>query len=185
MDKIIRDYRKQIDLSVLRFWVGTLSILSILFLSRTLSKEITRVPAFIMAGGIILLTLFWTVEYLILSAARFKKKFTSLPKIEQDKIAEQYEKAKPHNKKWYLEDYLLYFKDWDIMLVKYSDIQKAEFGRHKLRLHLTDNKVCILPTWIDENPAMIVALLRVKNPDLRVIIDGNEVDITKKKGTSK
>lgn len=184
MQRIVSDYLKRVRPAVARLWAGTLSTLAILFISRSFSRESTRVPAFIIAGGIILLTLLCTVEYLILSAARFKKKFISLPETEQNKISEQYEKAKPHNKKWYLEDYLLYFRN-DIMLVKYSDIQKAELWRRKLRLHLTDNTVHFLPTWIDENPAMIVALLRVKNPDLRVIIDGNEVDITKKKGTSK
>lgn len=175
MEKIISDFRKRVKSAVIRFWGGTLTVLVILLLTRTFSKESTRVMAFIIAGGIILLTLFWTVEYLILCAARFKKRFGSLPKTEQDKIAEQYEKTKPLNEKWFLDDYLLYFRN-DIMLVKYSDIQKAELWKNRLRLHLTDNTIQPLPTWIDENPAVIVALLRSKNSEISVMIDGKVVE---------
>ena len=176
MKKIVSDWLKRVRPTIIRYWVGTLLAFGILFLSRSFSEESTRVMAFIISGGTILITLFWTVEYLILCAARFKKRFGSLPKTEQDKIAEQYEKTKPHNEKWFLEDHLLYFKDWDIMLVRYSDIQKAELCRHKLRLHLADNTIQPLPTWIDENPAMIVALLRSKNPDISAMIDGKVIE---------
>lgn len=175
MKKIISDFGKRVRPFIIRFWIGTILIFGILFISRSFSEESTRVMAFIIFGVIILILLFNTVEYLFLCAARFKKKFTSLPKTEQDEIAEQYEKTKPLNEKWFLEDYLLCFRN-DIILIKYSDIQKVELWRHKLRLHLTDNTIQPLPTRIDENPAMIVALLRSKNPDISAMIDGKVVE---------
>lgn len=174
LNKIIKDYRREVRGELPRYWIFAPIVIIVFAATGTFNRENLRIPAIICAAGMILLALYATLNTMVFAVMRFRKRVNAI--FDNDKISEQYEKAINLGGKRFLEDYLIYFAGADIALIKYSDIKSAELRRFKLRLRFDGDKYDDMPFDADENPAILVAAMRSKNPRISVILNGKVVE---------
>lgn len=146
----------------------------------TYSNKTLRIPA-IIVSAFLALTLLWSLFDVLSAPLRFKKRLSTLHEDERREITNGLETAKKLGNRWFLEKHLLYFAKRRIELVRYDRIHSADMRKNKLFLKLADGGEAPFPFKADENPAVLVAVLRSKNNELAASIDGISVDFDKKK----
>lgn len=179
MEKIIGDYRKTHRGTLTAYWI--MSALLVLGLSlAAYSNERIRILSIVLIAFDLGLSLWATLIYLVIEPDKFRKKLSTLPEETRAGIISQYEKAPCFEKKWFLEEYLLFYNA-KIGLLRFDEIRSAEAKGFGIELKLLDGKKSKIPLSPDENPAVIVAALRSKNPDISVLINGKVVESMEKR----
>lgn len=176
MDKIIRDYRKTFRHTPIGFWISTAFITAGFLLSGVYTQMPLAVIAAVLTAADWGLAIWVTLEVFVLSGKRFAKTLDSIPEEKKAEILSQYESAPALGKRWFLGEYLLYHRNRRIELLRYDMIRSAEPKGFKMELELLDGKTERLPLEPDENPAMIVAALRSKNPQISVKLNGQVIE---------
>lgn len=176
MDKIIKDYRRFSRFSLPFDWLRAALVAAVFALTGIYTKPGFQIAAIILTAGMVVISLYATLNSLIFAKRRFKKRMSSLSEKERSDIANQFESAVNFGYRWFLEDYLLYFTNTKIAVLSYSEIQSAELKRSKLILQLSSGKAEKMEFGADENPAVLVAAMRSKNPQISVILNGKVVE---------
>ena len=180
MEKIISDYRKTHRGTLIKYWAMT--VLMTLGLSMAvLGNKKLLIPAIAVSAYFVIISLFGTLEITVNEPARFRKKLEALPESDRNGIISQYEKSAKFRCKRFLDEYLLFYLNRKIMLVRFDEMQSAEPKGFKLAIGLSGGRMTVLPLYPDENPAVIVAALRSKNPDISVLINGKVVESMEKR----
>ena len=150
-------------------------------LTGTYSGEKTRVLAIVLTcfmAGVVL----WALIDILTTPKRFLKNLKKLPDNKEDEILSGYEKASKIGNRWFMENYVLYYENRSIRVLSYSEITSVEPKGNKLVLGLGEGeKPAAMPVEPDENPAMLAAALRSKNPNIAAIVNGKVIDIEKEK----
>lgn len=118
----------------------------------------------------------WSLNMFLLSGKRFAKKLEDIPEDKRTELLSQYENAHSLGKRWFLGEYLLFYRNRRIELLRYDVIRSAEPKGFKMELELLDGKTERLPLEPNENPAFIVAALRSKNPQISVKLNGQVIE---------
>ena len=176
LDKIINDYRKTFRNVIIGDWISAVLIV----IAFVLSGVYVKFPLVIIA--VICTVIMWgiaiwqTLGILVFERKRLLKRLNSLPEGDREKILSRYESVHDIGKRWFLDDYLLFHRNRHIELLRYDTISSAEPKGFKMELVLVDGKVERLGLGADENPAMIVAALRSKNPNISVKLNGEIIE---------
>ncbi len=176
MKKIISDYLREHRWLPIRWWLVTALDAAGLLLSHSFTKDSTRVAAFVCTAGLATAALWSTLDVLVAAPGRFKKRLNALPENERNAVSEQYENAAAIGKRYFLKEFLIFYFRADIVLVRFSEIRSAELKGYKLLLDTGGKKPLKMPFEPDENPAMLVAALRSKNPQISVKLNGQIIE---------
>lgn len=174
MNKIIKDYRRFLRFTLPFDWLRAALVAAVFALTGMFSKPGFCIAAIILTAGMVGISLLATLNALIFVPVRFKKRFSAL--TEKDEIQLQYEKAVNFGYRWFLDEYLLYFTNTSITILEYTEILSAELKRNKLILMLTNGKSAKMELGANDNPAVLVAAMRSKNPQISVILNGKVVE---------
>jgi len=175
-NKIIKDYRRSFRHTPIGYWICTAFVTAGFLLSGVYVKMPLTIPAAVLTAAFAGLSLWATLNVLVFSPKKFAKMLDNFPEEEKEKILSRYESAPNIGKRWFLDEYLLYHRKRRIELLRYDLIRSAEPKGLKMELILLDGKTEILPLEPDENPAMIVAALRSKNPQISVKLNGQVIE---------
>lgn len=178
MKKILSDYRKTVWIMPLRWWTVTAVEFAVCFFIGAFRNEGTsRVLAIVCTAFFVLMSAVITLNVLLITPKRFKKRLNSLPEAERNTIIKQYEKSSAvTGKRHFLDEYLICFIGMNIALLKFSEIRSAELKGFKLLLDIGEKKPLKMPFEADENPAILVAAMRSRNPNISVILNGKIVE---------
>lgn len=164
----------------LRFLIVTAICAAVMAFTGTYSNKTVRIPAIIVSAFLVLATL-WTLCDVFIAPMLFKKRLGALSENERREITDGLKTAKQLGKRWFLEEHLVYFAKRRIEFVRYDEMRSADMKKNRLYLALTDGRELPFPFEPDENPAVLVAVLRSKKPTLSATIDGAAIDFDKKK----
>lgn len=177
MKKIIKDYRRFSRITVIPFdWLRAALVAAVFALTGMYARPGFRIAAIILTAGMVGISLFATLNSLLFAEFRFKKRMSALSEKERSDIANQYDNAVNFGYRWFPEEYLLYFTNTNIVLLKYSEILSAELKRSKLLLRLSNGKTAKMDLSPNDNPAVLVAAMRSKNPQISVILNGEVIE---------
>lgn len=177
MKKIISDYRKTIWTLPLRWWIVTVIETAVYFFTGVFSRGGTsRTLAIICTSVFVLVSLYITLTVLFIAPRRFKKRLNALPENERNSVLKQYETSPTIGNRHFLDEYLIYFVGTNIVFPKFSEIRSAELKGFKLLLDIGEKKPLKMPFGADENPAILVAAMRSRNPNISVILNGKIVE---------
>ncbi len=176
LGKIIKDYRKTFRHVIIGDWISTVLIIIAFVLSGVYVKFPLVIFAVICTVVMCGIAIWQTLGILVLERKRFVRRLNSLPEVDKEKILSRYESVHDIGKRWFLDEYLLFHRNRHIELLRYDTILSAEPRGFKLELELPGGKIERLGLGPDENPAMIVAALRSKNPDISVKLNGQIIE---------
>lgn len=178
MKKIISDYQKTVRIIPLRWWTVTAVEFAVCFFIGAFRSEGTsRVLAIVFTAFFVLVSAVITVNVFLIVPKRFKKQLNSFPEAEKNSIFRQYEKSSAAiGNRHFLDEYLICFIGMNIALLKFSEIGSAELKGFKLLLDTGGKKPVKMPFDAEENPAILVAAMRSRNPNISVIINGKIVE---------
>ena len=157
LGKIMEDYRKSFFHVIIGDWICAVLIVAGLALSGSYADFPRVVPAVVCTIGMCGIAIWQTLGILVLERRRLIKRLNDLPEGDKEKILSQYASAHDIGKRWFL-------------------IRSAEPKGFKMELVLLDGKTERLGLGADENPAMIVAVLRSKNPLISVKLNGKIIE---------
>lgn len=172
INKIIKDYRKTFRHTPIGYWISTAFITAGFLLSGVYTKMPFAVIAAVLTAVFWGLSIWVTLDVFVFSAKKFAKVLDNMSEEKRTEIFSQYASAPALGKRWFLGEYLLFHRNRRIELLQYDIIRSAEPKGLKMELELLDGKIERLPLEPDENPAMIVAALRSKNPDISIKLNG-------------
>lgn len=175
MDKIVADYRRRFYKTPVKHWVIA-ACYALLTFANGHFRERYLLAAILGTVGFAALAAWSSLEIFVIMPLGFKKRMNALPEDERAAIGEQYGKAPALGERRFLDEYIIYYYAENIILVKYTDIRSAELKGYKLLLDIGRKKPLKMPFEPDENPAMIVAALRSKNPDISVKLNGRIIE---------
>ncbi|MBD5129776.1 MAG: hypothetical protein HDT43_07615 [Ruminococcaceae bacterium] len=174
-EKIIKDFRKTFRrITICDCICAVLETVAFL-----LCGVFTKMPLAVIA---VICTAFfwgvaaWSLNMFLLSGKRFAKKLEDMPGDKGTELLSQYENAHSLGNRWFLGEYLLFYRNRRIELLRYDTIRSAEPKGFKMVLELLDGKIERLPLGPNENPAFIVAALRSKNPQISVKLNGKIIE---------
>lgn len=176
LDKIIKDYRKTFRNVIISDWISAVLIIIAFVLSGVYVKFPLVIVAVICTAVMCGIAIWQTLGILVLERRRLVRRLNSLPEGDKEKILSRYESVHDIGKRWFLDEYLLFHRDRHIELLRYDTILSAEPKGFKLYLELSGGKTERLGLGADENPAMIVAALRSKNPQISVKLNGQVIE---------
>lgn len=174
--KLAKDYYKvYISVPIQYAVVSALCILGFA-LTGTYTGEKTKILAIVMTCFMALATL-WALIDVLTTPKRFMNKVSKMPDNAEEEVISGYEKGSKLGNRVFFENYILYYSSRSIQLLKYSDITSVEPKGTKLRLGLPEEKFALIPVAPDENPAVIAAALRSRNPEIAAIVNGRVIEI--------
>lgn len=176
LDKIIKDYRKTFRRVIIGDWISAVLIIIAFVLSGVYVKFPLVIVAVICTAIMCGIAIWQTLGILVLERRRLVRRLNSLSEGDKEKILSRYESAHDIGKRWFLDEYMLFHRNRHIELLRYDIIRSAEPKGFKMELELLDGKTERLPLEPDENPAMIVAALRSKNPNISVKLNGQIIE---------
>lgn len=171
---IAREYLRANRSTPIRFGIVTAICLAAFLISGAFVKEKTRILAIALSAFLLGITL-WALLDVLTEPKRFLKRYPGIGSI----ISSE----EPHKlgRRFFYEEFFVYFGRRRICVMRYDLVQCVEMRGNKLFMKLKDGKELPLPYEYSENPAILVAALRSKNPRLTAAIDGREVNFNKKK----
>lgn len=164
----------------LRFLIVSAICVAVFFLTGTYSRENTRLLAIIASAFLGLIAL-WSLIDVLIAPLCFKKRLGRLPENVGAEILSGFENASKLGKRWFLENYLVYFAKRRIRFLRFDELRSADLKGNRLYVSLADGTSVLLPFEPSENPAILVAVLRSKNGQMKASIDGKPVDFDKKR----
>lgn len=175
-NKIIMDYRKTFRHTPIGYCISAVLVTAGFLLSGVFTKMPLAVIAAVLTAAFWGLAIWAALEVFFLSSRRFAKALDELPEGQKAEILSQYGSAPNLGKRWFLGEYLLFYRNRRIELLRYDMIRSSEPKGFKMILELLDGKIERLPLGPDENPAFIVAALRSKNPQISVKLNGKIIE---------
>lgn len=145
------------------------------------TRENTRFVAVIVSAVMGAIAL-WSLINVLIAPMLFKKQLGELAEDERNELVSGLESATKLGKRWFSENYLVYFAKRRIRFVRYKDLQSADLKGSRLLLKQSDGSVTPFPFETNENPAILVAVLRSKNGSMTASVNGKPVDFDKKRG---
>ncbi len=176
LDRVIKDYRKNFRRVPIVDWISVALIIAAFLMAGVYTKFPLVIAAVICTAAVFGIAVWQTLSILILERRRLSRRLNSLPESDKELILSQYESAPPIGKRRFLDEYLLFYRNRHIELLRYDSIRSAEPKGFKIELELLDGKIERLPFEPDENPAMLVAVLRSKNPLISVKLNGQIIE---------
>lgn len=184
LKKLLSDYRRESRSFPIRWWIVTAVELMIYIFTGVFQKEdFRRVIAVAFTAGFVITSAYVTIYVFVIAPNSIKKQLYALSDCE--KILEEYSKAPIIGKRRFLEEYLIFFYNMKMFLVKYSEIKSAELKGYKLLLDTGGRKPLKMPFDVDENPAILVAAMRSRNPYISVILGGKLIEKMEKMENNK
>ena len=122
----------------------------------------------------------WSLFDVLTAPMRFKKQLDRLPENASEEIVSGFESAPGLGKRWFSENYLLYFAKRRIQILRFDEMLSADLKGNKLFISMKNGKSVPMPFGAAENPAVIVAALRSRNGSMKATIDGRNIDFDKK-----
>lgn len=188
MRELFREFYRAHMTVVLRCLIVTAICAAVMFFTGTYSNDNLRglaIAVTVFLGAVTLWTLFD-----ILGAPRsFISKLRCLPEREwetlKNGLRNGLQSAQRLGKRWFFEEHLIYFAKRRIQFFRYDELCSAELNRNKLTVTLSNGEKRPFPFEADENPAVLVAVLRSRNGKLTASVDGSEVDFGKKRAKEK
>lgn len=175
LKKLISDYRRESLSYPIRWWIVTaVEVMIYFFTGMFKNDDFRRVLAIAFTAAFVVMSVYVTFNVLIIAPLGIKKRIKAIP--DGKAVTGQYEKAVMLGKRRYLEEYLVYFYNMKMFLVGYSEIKSAELKGFKLLLDTGGKKPLKMPFDANENPAILVAALRSRNPKISVILGGKVVE---------
>lgn len=178
MKKIISDYQKTVRIFPLRWWTVTAAEFALcFFIGAFRSEGISKILAIASTSFFVMISAAITIIAFLITPMKFKKRMNSFSGTEQNSIAEQYERsAAEFGYRRFLDEYLICFIGLKILLLKFSEIRSVGLKGYELLLDTGGKKPVKMPFEADENPAVLVAAMRSRNPKISVIINGKVVE---------
>lgn len=172
---LLSDYRRENRSFPIRWWIITaIELMIYVFTGMFRKGDFRTVLAIAFAAAFVFMSVYVTILVLVIMPQSIRRRIKALP--DGAAVYEQYEKAPKLGRRRFLEEYIIYFFDMKMFLVKYSEIKSAELKGFKLLLDTGGKKPLKMPFEADENPAMLVAALRSRNPNISVILGGKVVE---------
>lgn len=177
MNKIYVDYLKLNRAPLIRTWIiAALELVACACVwysngAHWASWTMTALSAFV-----IYIALYTTLEVTVFEKRRLQAALGGMPPDERESLLAQYEKARSLGNRKFLDEYVIYFCDARIFLLNCRDIRSAELKGYKLLLDIGKKKPLKMPFGVDENPAVLVAAMRSRNPGISVILNGKVVE---------
>ena len=175
MKSITREFYRAHRSIPLRYFIVTAICAAAFFFTGSYTGENSRLVAIIASALMGTLTL-WSLIDVLIAPMLFKKQLGRLSENEREELVSGIESASKLGKRWFAENYLMFFAKRRIRFVRYDDLQSADLKGGKLFLKLADGTETPLPFEMNENPAILVAALRSRNPDISVILGGKIVE---------
>lgn len=177
LDKILSDYRREFRGNAVRWWIITAIIAAVYLFTGMFKKSGFMLIAAIAAlAFFVIMSVYSTLFVFVIEPARIKKLLNALPDGERTDVLKQYEKAAKLGNRRFTDEYLIFYRNMKMVLLKYSDIRSAELKGRNLLLDIGKEKPLKMPFTFDENPAVLVAAMRSRNPDISVILNGKIVE---------
>lgn len=180
-NKIYADYLKTRRSWIVRRWV----IVAIEAILCVVVFTFNNGVSFFFGLAILACFLIAAVDTTLNIAVFTKRKLdTELNAMTEDKrnaLLTQYETAHAIGSRKFLDEYLVYSYGTQLVLLKYRDIRSAELKGYKLLLDIGEKRPLKMPFDAEENPALLVAAMRSRNPDISVILNGKVVEKMEKK----
>lgn len=184
LDKLISDYLRESRSYPIRWWIVTaVEVMIYIFTGMFRKGDFRTVLAIAFTAAFVFMSVYVTLLVFIIMPQSIKKRLKAMP--DSDAVSEQYEKAPKLGQRRFLEEYIIYFYNMKMFLMKYSEIKSAELKGFKLLLDTGGKKPFKMPFDADENPAMLVAALRSRNPDISVILGGKLIEKMEKTENNK
>lgn len=179
MSTVCREfYRAHITIPLRCLIVTAICVCAMLF-TGTYSNDKLRIPAAAASVFLAAVTV-WALADVLYAPKRFRAELGKLPERERGALLDGLESAKRLGKRWFSEEYLVYFAKRRILFFRYDEMCSADLDRKGLSVALSDGRRMPFPFGADENPAVLVAVLRSRCGTLRATVDGSEVDFDKK-----
>lgn len=170
MNEILKQYRKIYSVTL----IGTWTVCAVCAIALALTGVFKDNPfrAVIISAALVLLSLFYTVDYIV-QPLIFKRKISKA-----DGELENSLKEKPARfpMRFFFGNIVVFFANRKIKFADCGKIISAELKRTKIRLTMKDGGVLNMPFKADENPAMLCAILRTLNGDIDFLINGKHID---------
>lgn len=165
MNEVLKEYRRIHRITLIGNWAVT----ALCTLGLALVGTFSRNPFFAgtVTAALTLLSLFYTVEF-IAEPLIFKRK------IAKSGLALD-EKPARFPMRFFFGNTAVFFANWKIKFADCGEIISAELKRLKIRLTLKDGKTLDMPFRVDENPAILCAVLRNLNGNIDFIINGKHI----------
>lgn len=179
MKAIAREFYRAHRFVPLRYFAVCAICIAAFFLTGAYARENTWILA-TAASSFLAAAALWSLIDVLIAPRLFAKRLEKLPESGRSEVLSNFSNAASIGKRWFFENYLLYFAKRRIVIVRYDELQSADLKGGRLFLRLADGKTLLLPFESSENPAVLVAALRSKNSRLTAAIDGKPVDFDKK-----
>lgn len=176
MNEIKRDYYKFHKSSTILTWVWTAVVIVSLFITSN-NREIGFPYEYVTSGILILYAIILTI-FTLCAPIAFGSKMKKLPADEQHEILNG--KFNKIGERRFYENFLLFYYNRQIKIVKYSDIVEIEPKNYKLILTLKNGKKANIFVAKDENSAMLAAAIKSKTTEVTVKIGGKVIENTQK-----
>lgn len=180
MKEIIRDYRKAHSRTIFGYWISTAVIVGVFFLSGVILQRKTAIPAAIVAAFLVGLSCFLSFSVIVKEPARFKRYFGELPPNEREAVLAQYPKASKLGVGRFMKEYLIFYHERKIELLKFGEIKSVDDRGRVLAIKCLDDREIFMPVRVGETSAIIMAVFRSENPRIKFMIDGKKVNFNKK-----
>lgn len=168
MKDIISGYRRLYRVTLISNWAVV--VLTIMGFALTGTFEKKPFTAIMISAAFVLLVLFYTVEFIIQPL-----KFSRKAKVSGKSEAFNNEKPAILGKRFVFDKCIVFFNNWIIQAVDFSEITAAQLKKRKIVLTLNSGKTLAMPYYPDENPAVICAVLRSKNEKIDIVINGKHI----------
>lgn len=165
---------------VLRYLIVTAICAAVMFFTGTYTNDNLRIPATAITVFLAAATL-WTLFDVFGAPRRFISKLREFPERERETLEKGLQSAQRLGRRWFLEEHLIYFAKRRIRFFRYDELCSASLDRNRLTVTLSNGEKYPFPFEADENPAVLVAVLRSRNGKLTASVDGAEVDFGKKR----
>ncbi len=173
-NKIYADFLKANRFALIRCWLIGACELALIWFTR--SSEYLKWVLLIIAVWILGIAVKATLDVAVFSKRKLDANLLSMSEEERTALFEQYEKAHSFGGKKFLDEYLIFFFETKIVFLKYTDILSAELKGYKLLLDIGEKRPVKMLFGAEENPALLVAAMRSRNPNISVILNGKVVE---------
>ncbi|MDE6728684.1 MAG: hypothetical protein K2J80_12215 [Oscillospiraceae bacterium] len=179
MKAIVREFYRAHRFVPLRYFTVCAICVAAFFLTGAFERGSTRISAVIVSAFLAAAAL-WSLIDVLIAPRLFAKRLGKLPESGRSEVLSNFSNTVSIGKRWFFENYLLYFAKRRIVVLRYDELQSSDLKGSRLFLRLADGRKLPLPFEPNENPAVLVAALRSKNGQLAATIDGKPVDFVKK-----
>lgn len=174
-NKIYADYLKTRRLWIVRRWV-IVGIEAIFCVVAFISSVSFLFFGLAILACFLIAAVDTTLNIAVFAKRKLETELNAMPEEKRNELLAQYETAHAIGGRKFLDEYLVYSYGTRLVLLKYRDIRSAELKGYKLLLDIGEKRPVKMPFDAEENPALLVAAMRSRNPKISVILNGKVVE---------